>query len=100
MNADPILLYGAGLPLLICIVIVPERPGSCGGDRSAPPARRRAALGLLFGVLAVTALVPASRRIDTLGLRFPAIFEGHALLLTFLVAWWLLAGRPPLLDFL
>lgn len=84
-------------------VVVANRRGLFARDRFPSPARKRVALGLLVLVLWATVLLPAvagSSPIDTGRLSFLSVFAGQALLAGFLLSWWLLAGRPPLLDFL
>ncbi|HEY8516578.1 MAG TPA: type II CAAX endopeptidase family protein [Candidatus Binatia bacterium] len=70
------------------------------------PARRFLAYAALTVTLALTVVMPATRigePVPTERLEhvdFPALFLGHALLLGFLVVWWMLAGFRPLLRFL
>ncbi len=91
------------MPLLVAVVAAAERKGAFGKDRFATPARKWTALGLFFLLLACTVLAPAAsdgRNVDTSTLRFGMIFEIQGLLVAFLALWWLLAGRPDVLDFL
>src|SRR5262245_21550867 len=66
------------------------------------PSRRALAVVLLIVVLALVSFAPlvafdpAAARGDFGEVRFPVLFLGHALLASFLLLWWLLAGRPPL----
>lgn len=97
------ILFGAGLPLLVAVVLTAERKGAFRGDAFATPLRKRTALCLLVLMFAATSLLPAASAggaLDTSRLRFPQLFASQGLLAAFLAAWWLLAGRPPLLDFL
>ncbi|MEW6271773.1 MAG: CPBP family intramembrane glutamic endopeptidase [Thermodesulfobacteriota bacterium] len=70
------------------------------------PARRLLAYAALTLTLALTVVLPGTRfgkpvPAERLAhVDFPSLFLGHALLLGFLVLWWLLAGRRPLLRFL
>ncbi len=100
---DQVLLFGAGLPLVVAILAVADARGCFGRDRFPTPLRKVAALALLFVVLATTVILPASESslpIDTSRLSFGGVFLVQALLAGFLVLWWLLSGRPPLRDFL
>jgi len=102
-RAESLLLLGAGLPLVVAIVLTADRKGCFRRDEFPTPVRRRAALTLLVLVTVGTVLLPAlatGRTVDTSRLRFPELFSVQAMLAAFLVGWWLLAGRPPLRDFL
>lgn len=97
------LLFGAGLPLLLGIVWVADRKGAFRRDAFPSPGRKRAALALLFVLLAATTLAPAAaggRPPDVSTLRITQVFLVQGILAAFLVLWWLLAGRPPLRSFL
>lgn len=96
-------LFGLGLPLLIGAVALASKKGFFEGDRFPTPARRKIALLILAVVLAATILLPAangSRTVNVSKISFVDIFAGQALLASFLLVWWILSGRPPLLDFL
>ncbi|MEO6324409.1 MAG: CPBP family intramembrane glutamic endopeptidase [Thermoanaerobaculia bacterium] len=99
-----ILLFGAGVPLLVTAVMLADRKGAFSKDRFPSSLRKRVALGVLVLVLAATVLLPTasggSSDVDPSGLSFLQVFAGQGLLVLFLLAWWLMAGRPPLLDFL
>jgi membrane protease YdiL (CAAX protease family) len=100
---DLILLFGAGLPLLVAILVRADLRGCFGRDRFPTPLRKAAALVLLFLVLVATVLLPAAETgisIDTSRLSFGGVFLVQGLLTAFLALWWLLAGRPPLREFL
>jgi membrane protease YdiL (CAAX protease family) len=100
---DSALLFGAGAPLLAAIVFMAARKGSFVRDAFPSAFRRRAALVLLFLCLIVTVLLPAGgmgRAPDISRLRFIQVFAVQAVLATFLLGWWLLAGRPPVSEFL
>jgi membrane protease YdiL (CAAX protease family) len=100
---DQVLLFGAGLPLLVAILAVADSRGCFRRDRFPTPLRKAAALALLFLILAATIILPAAGpeiSIDTSRLSFGGVFLVQALLAAFLVLWWLLAGRPPLREFL
>jgi membrane protease YdiL (CAAX protease family) len=79
------------------------RQGAFKKDEFPSAWRRSAAFSLLFMVFLFTVLLPAAadgRTVDTARLKYYEVFTSQGLLLGFLGAWWLLAGRPPLLDFL
>jgi membrane protease YdiL (CAAX protease family) len=100
---DGALLFGAGLPLLVAILAVANARGRFAIDRFPTPLRKGAAMALLFLVLVSTVLLPAAETrlpIDTSRLSFGGVFLVQGLLTLFLALWWLLAGRPPLADFL
>lgn len=99
---DAALLAGLGLPCVAAIVAVAEVRGFLSRDTFPSLTRRIAGLALLFVVLCLTLLAPAagSRSTDVSRVRLPQVLVVQALLLLFLVSWWLLAGRPPLTDFL
>ena len=97
------LLFGAGLPLVVAIVLVADRKGLFRLDGFPTPLRRRAALGLLVLQLALTALLPAvagSRPVDPTKVRFFQLFASQAMLALFLLLWWMLSDRPSWGDFL
>ena len=100
---DLFLLIGVGLPVVAAIVVVAARRGSFRRD-AFPSERRRAGALVALGVtLAATTILPAfslGRPIDPARLSLPSILALQQLLAAFLVGWWLLAGRPPLPDFL
>lgn len=86
-------------------VFAGERLGLLSSDRFPSPALRWAAYGW-FALLAfiITLLVVQSSRatgsVDVTALSFWSLFTMHVLLTVFLVVWWLLAGRPPVQQFL
>lgn len=97
------LLFGAGLPLVVAIVLVADRKGLFRLDGFPTPLRRRAALVLLVVQLVVTALLPVlagSRPVDPAKIRFFQLFSSQAALALFLVLWWLLSDRPDWRTFL
>ena len=53
---------------------------------------------LLCLLIVASALTPPSAR-DLSRVPFYSLFSLHAILITFLIGWWLMAGRPPLLEF-
>jgi membrane protease YdiL (CAAX protease family) len=100
---DRSLLFGAGLPLVLAIVVVADRKGAFRRDVFSSPWKKRAALFLLVLVLVVSALLPAAaggRSPDVSTLRFSQVFAVQAVLAGFLLGWWLLSGRPRLRSFL
>ena len=102
MSRIDILLLLAGIPLVFAIVAVADRKGLFGADAFPTPFRKRVALVLLAFVLCATVLLPAvgSREVEPETIRFVQVFSGQALLALFLVAWWVLAGRPRVASFL
>jgi membrane protease YdiL (CAAX protease family) len=97
------LLLGAGLPLLVAIVLVADRKGLFRLDGFPTALRRRMALALLVVQLALTVLAPAiagSRPLDPAKVRFPQLFISQGMLALFLVLWWLLSDRPAWTAFL
>ncbi len=102
-SLDRSLLFGAGLPLVLAIVVVADRRGAFRHDAFPSRWRKRAALVLLVLVLIATTLLPAAaggRAPDVSTLRFSQVFALQALLAGFLLGWWLLSGRPPARSFL
>ena len=97
------LLFGAGIPLLVASVFLADRKGAFSSDRFPSSARRRIALVVLVLVLIVVVIVPTAsggKDVDPSRLSFLQVFAGQGILAAFLAVWWLLAGRPSLLDFL
>lgn len=100
---DAALLFGAGLPLLVGILAVADARGRFARDLFPTPLRKAIAMALLFLVLVATVILPAAETgisIDTSRLSFAGVFLLQGLLTAFLALWWLLAGRPPLSEFL
>ncbi len=70
------------------------------------PWRRILGLALLAVVLALVVFVPllafpwVSPTREDPGIAFGELFLGHAVLVAFLLAWWVLAGRPDIARFL
>ena len=96
----------AGIALVwLAIVVLNERFNLLSCDRFATPALKYGAyawLGVFMLLLAflVTGAAhrPASAR-DLASAPFYSLFALHAILLVFLLGWWLLSGRPPLREF-
>jgi membrane protease YdiL (CAAX protease family) len=100
---DRSLLFGAGLPLIFAIVFVADRRGAFRRDLFSSPWRKRLALLLLAFVLVATTLLPAAaggRAPDISSLRFSQVLAVQSFLAVFLLAWWLLSGRPSPASFL
>ena len=96
-------LFGAGIPLLVAVIVLAARKGAFRSDEFPKPWRRATAFTLLFLVLVFTALLPAAGgdgEVDVSRLRFGSLFLMQGVLAAFLLAWWLLAGRPPAGEFL
>ncbi|HEX7421207.1 MAG TPA: hypothetical protein VF505_15060, partial [Thermoanaerobaculia bacterium] len=51
---------------------------------------------LLLGVLVANAAKNPARASDLARTPFYALFSLHAILIMFLIGWWLATGRPPL----
>jgi membrane protease YdiL (CAAX protease family) len=100
---DTFLLLGVALPVVAAIVVVAGRKGAFQVD-AFPSGRRRAGALVALGVtLAATTILPAfslGRPIEPERLSLPSILALQQLLTLFLLAWWLLAGRPPVREFL
>lgn len=97
-----LLLLGVGLPTIAAIVVVADRRGFF-FDTFPTRLRRRVALLVWGVVLTMTTLLPAAAALrppDPAKLSLANLFVIQAILVAFLAMWWLLAGRPPLLDFL
>lgn len=91
------LLFGVGSLLLALIVVLAERRGLFDRDGFPSRSRRATGLGLLLLTLVVAILLPAStagQPVDTSRLTFSQVFFLQAVLAAFLLAWWLLGGRP------
>jgi membrane protease YdiL (CAAX protease family) len=75
-------------------------------ERFPTPFRRHFAIALLILVLGLTSFAPliafdsADPPQDFTGVGFSSLFLGHALLASFLLLWWMLAGRPPSTEYL
>ena len=70
-----------------------------------PHRLRRVIAGVLFyGILTIAVFYPAvaapGAAINPAELWFPALFAGHALLVSFLIVWWILRHDEPLRRFL
>ncbi len=53
---------------------------------------------LLTTLIVASSLAPPTAK-DLAKVPFYSLFALHAILITFLVGWWLMAGRPPLLEY-
>ncbi len=53
---------------------------------------------LLATLIVTSSLAPPTAK-DLAKVPFYSLFALHAILITFLVGWWLMAGRPPLLQY-
>ncbi|MEA2491997.1 MAG: protease family protein [Acidobacteriota bacterium] len=102
--------YAISLPLIglvwVTIVYLNERHNLLSCDHFRSAAAKWFAyiwlgifmLGLTFLVTA-SALRPAEAR-DLTNMPFYSLFGLHAVLIVFLIGWWLASGRPPLREFL
>lgn len=103
-----IYAFTAGLMVLVwlAIVVLNERIGLLRSDRfSSATTKYLAYLWLLLFLLLLAALVTGAalnpaRASDLVKAPFYSLFLLHAILIFFLIGWWLFAGRPPLHDFL
>jgi membrane protease YdiL (CAAX protease family) len=104
---NPYVLPIAFVALVLgAIIYLNESRGLLRIDHLDTPARKFAAylwLALLLLPLAAivtsSALHPTTAR-DLLHVPFYSLFTLHFILIIFLVGWWLIAGRPPLREFL
>src|ERR1700756_1004907 len=90
----------------LTMIVMNERYRLFSTDRFSSPLMKVLAylwLGILMFVLAII-ITGASLRIptaqDLARVPFYSLFGLHAILLVFLIGWWLLSGRPPLGEFL
>lgn len=88
----------------VAMIVLNERIGLL-GDRFASKGLKIAAyvwLGvfmfLLTALIVASSLAPPTAK-DLAKVPFYSLFMLHAILISFLIGWWLMAGRPPLLEF-
>lgn len=99
-----IYLLALFLASLTVLAVVRWRPAAI--DSFPSGSRRALALALLTSTLALACFAPLLQYPETdpnmeiADLPFGALFLGHGLLVTFLLLWWILAGRPPLRQYL
>ena len=97
MNPSHLLLLAVAMPLVPAIVFLADRRGAFRGDSFPTPRAKAAALALLAALLGLTSIVPgalASAGVRGGPLRFLEVTLLQQALVVFLLAWWLLAGRP------
>lgn len=100
------ITLGAMTLVWIAIVVLNERFRLLSADRFPTPAARYFAyawLGcflLLMAVLVTGAALNPARAADLRHTPFYSLFGIHAVLIIFLLGWWLAAGRPHLTDYL
>ncbi len=98
------------LPLLFvavvyaAMVVLNERVGLLGDHFSSGAVKALAYVWLALFMFVLTALVVASSLApptakDLAKVPFYSLFSLHAILITFLIGWWLMAGRPALMEF-
>lgn len=94
------------LVIWLVIVVLNERINLLSCDRFPSPAAKWFAyiwMGFFFALLgalvAGAAMRPARAR-DLANAPFYQLFGLHAILVIFLIGWWLAAGRPSLMEFL
>jgi len=89
----------------LAIIYFNERYQLFSCDRFPSPAAKLLAylwLGLFLGLLSVLIVASAQApptKIDLAKVPFYSLFTLHAILVIFLLGWWLLTGRPHLADF-
>jgi membrane protease YdiL (CAAX protease family) len=100
------LTIGFVVVIWLAIVVLNEKANLLSCDRFPSPAAKQFAYGwllLLFVMLAflvtASALNPA-RASDLTRAPFYSLFGLHAILVVFLIGWWLASGRPALTEFL
>ena len=99
-----IFLLALFLASLTVLALVRWRPAAI--EPFPTGSRRALALALLTLTLALACFAPLLEYPDTdpnmeiPDLPFGALFLGHGLLASFLLLWWVLAGRPPLREYL
>ena len=91
--------------LTASLVFANERYGLLSSDRFPTPGAKWFAYVWLWGfVTVVTALVmqssTASGQVDTANIPFWSLFMLHVLLMVFLIGWWVVAGRPPVSEYM
>lgn len=102
--------YWFSLPLVLAvwigIIVLNERSRLLSCDRFPSAGAKYFAyawLGFFLTLLALlvtgAALTPATPK-DLEGAPFYSLFALHAILVVFLIGWWLATGRPPLREFL
>lgn len=104
---EPALLVAIAAALVLGLAWRTRRP-RLRLDPGAFPSRWRAACAaaLLVAVLAAIVVQPllglagSGATVDVAGASYARLFAAHALLGTFLLAWWVLAGFPPASVFL
>ncbi|HEV3486501.1 MAG TPA: type II CAAX endopeptidase family protein [Vicinamibacterales bacterium] len=90
----------------LAIILLNERYGLLSCDRFAHPALTYIAylwlgallLSMAFLVTASALSPPTANQLA--GMPFYSLFALHAILIVFLLVWWLLSGAPPLREFL
>lgn len=90
---------------LFIVILLDERYGLLSSDRFPSENARYAAyawLGLITFFITTSVIGSASSggALDLEKVRFVSIFSMHAVLITFLLGWWLLSGRKPIRQFL
>jgi len=96
----------AALLLSSLTVLALLRSGRFSVETFPTESRKAFALALFILILAIACFIPlleypaTDPNMEIPDLPFGALFLGHGLLATFLFLWWVLAGRPPLADYL
>ena len=104
---SPYLLPLAFIAIVyVAMIWMNERYGLFAADRFPTPAAKLiayawlAALLFILGVMVVTTALHVPTAKELARIPFYSLFTLHAILIVFLVGWWLLTGRPPLAEFL
>ncbi|MEO8382251.1 MAG: type II CAAX endopeptidase family protein [Acidobacteriota bacterium] len=104
------MIYAASTTFIVlvwlAIVFLNERSGLLSCDRFPSALAKWGAYLWLGGFMAGLALLVTNSALNSVtaerlvGVPFYSLFSMHAILITFLVGWWLFSGRPPLREFL
>jgi membrane protease YdiL (CAAX protease family) len=104
------MVYAASIALVffvwLAIVFLNERGGLLSCDRFPTTGAKWAAYAWLGGLLVLLAALVTGSALTTVtpkqleGMPFYSLFLMHAILIAFLVGWWLLTGMPKLREFL
>ena len=104
-SATFLILFAVGAALVGGFLFRAIRRRAFEPDAFPTETRRTAAIGLLVAVLLLCVVSPfasglSGRPAEPKNISPVSAFALHGIFLLFLVAWWALSGRKPLLDFL
>jgi membrane protease YdiL (CAAX protease family) len=91
--------------ILMVIIYLNERHNLLSADRFSSVGLKLFAYGwlglflIVLGLLVASAASNPTRASDLVHVPFYMIFSLHAILVLFLLGWWLVTGRPPLREF-